>query len=283
MKKIAIITDTDSSLPVELAGRYGIQQVPITIHFDGQTYTTGVDIDDRRLFEMIDRLKKLPTTSAPSPSAFAKAYEAAFTQGAEQIVCVCVSSKVSATYNSAVTACQDFPGREITVIDSLNLAMGQGFMVLTAAEAASQGASKEEIVRQVTAVGQGMRLFALLATVKYLAMSGRVGKLAAGMADTLNIKPILTVQEGKLELLERIRTRKKALERVLALTQAALSGKTIRRLAFLHVNNPQGAAELQERLCALIPCPAGAVTSEFTPGLSVHAGAGVVGIAFQAG
>jgi len=278
MNKIAIVTDTDSSLPVDLANQYGIRQVPITIHFEDSSYTTGIDIDDRLLFEIIDRQKKLPTTSAPSPSAFANAYEAAFKDGADSIVCICVSSKVSATYNSAVTASEMFPGQDISVIDSLNLSMGQGFMVLAAAEAASQGATKEEIITQALAAGQRTHLFAVLATVKYLAMSGRVGKLAAGMADTLNIKPILTVRDGKLDLLERIRTRKKAVARVLELTQSSVNGKTVERVAFMHANNLPGAQELHGQLCNLLTCPSSIIMTDFTPGLSVHAGSGVVGV-----
>ena len=117
MGKIAVITDTDSSLPPALAAQFGILQVPVTIHFDDSSYTTGVDIDDRILFEKIDRFNKLPTTSAPAPSAFADAFTAAFNDGAEGVVCICVSSKVSATYHAALTACENFPGRDITVID----------------------------------------------------------------------------------------------------------------------------------------------------------------------
>jgi len=281
MHKIAVITDTDSSLPVELAERYHIRQVPITIHFEDSSYTTGVDINDRLLFEIIDRKKKLPTTSAPSPSAFASAYESALKDNVDAIVCICVSSKISATYSSAVTACELFPQADITVIDSLTLSMAQGFMVLAAAEAASQGAGKQEIIDQATNAGQRTHLFAVLATVKYLAMSGRVGKVAAGMADTLNIKPILTVQDGKLDLLERVRTRKKAMERALELTLSSVNGKTIERIAFLHVNNLEGVRELQDQLCNVLPCPPSVITSEFSPGLSVHAGSGVVGVAFQ--
>jgi DegV family protein with EDD domain len=278
MPKIAIITDTDSSLPVDLANQYGIRQVPITIHFEDSSFTTGVDIDDRLLFEIIDRQKKLPTTSAPSPSAFTSAYEAAFQEGADAILCICVSSKVSATYNSAVTAAEMLPDRDISVIDSQNLSMGQGFMVLAAAEAAGQGATKDEAITLALAAGQRTHLFAVLATVKYLAMSGRVGKIAAGMADTLNIKPILTMQDGKLELLERIRTRKKAVERALELTCASAHGKAIQRVAFMHVNNLIQAQELQSQLCGLLPCPSSAIMTGFTPGLSVHAGSGVVGV-----
>jgi DegV family protein with EDD domain len=278
MHKTAIITDTDSSLPVDLAKEYAIKQVPITIHFEDSSYTTGVDIDDRLLFEIIDQKKKLPTTSAPPPSGFASAYEEAFTAGMDSIVCICVSSKISATYNSAVTACEMFPGRDITVIDSMNLSMGQGFMALAAAEAAVQGASRAEVVDRAVKTGQHVHVFAVLSTLKYLAMSGRIGKLAAGMADTLNIKPILTVQDGKLDLLERIRTRKKAIERVLELTRSSVDGKTIERVAFVHAHNLEGAQELQSQLCNVLPCPSSIIMADFTPGLSVHAGAGVVGV-----
>jgi DegV family protein with EDD domain len=106
-----------------------------------------------------------------------------------------------------------------------------------------------------------------------------VGKLAAGMADTLNIKPILTVQDGKLDLLERIRTRKKAIERVLELTRSSVSGKAIERVAFLHVNNLEGARELQSQLCNVLPCPSSIIMTNISPGLAVHTGSGVVGVA----
>jgi DegV family protein with EDD domain len=283
MPKIAVITDTDSSLPPDIAERYGIQQVPITVHFEDQSYTCGVDIDDRLLFELVDHYNKLPTTSAPSPGAFSAVYESAFSRGAESIVCICVSSKVSSTYDSALSASENFPGRDITVIDSLNLSMSQGFMVLTAAEAALKGAGKAEVLASVSDVGQRLHLYAVLSTLKYLALSGRVGKFVAGMADTFNIKPILTIDEGKLVLLERVRTRNKAVERVLELVRRSLDGKPIERAAILHINDLERAGEFQGQLCAEFSCPGSILTAEFTPGLSVHAGSGVVGVVVMVG
>ena len=214
MKKIAVITDTDSSLSQPVAASYGIRQVPITVHFDDEMFRVGIDIDDKMLFEKVARLNRLPTTSAPSPGAFMEEYRAAFEDGADEIVCICVSSKVSATYTSAVAACEHFPGKNIKVIDSSTLSLGQGFMAIAAAQAVQEGAALEEVVAQALAVGSRVHLYAVLDTLKYLALSGRVGKLAAGMADTLNIKPILTMQDGKLDLLERVRTRKKAVARM---------------------------------------------------------------------
>ena len=278
MNKIAVITDTDSSLPPEIAAQYGIRQVPITINFGEETYTCGVDIDDRLLFEKIDRINKLPTTSAPSPSAFAAEFEAAFKAGAETVVCICVSSQVSSTYNSALSAREMLPERDITIIDSLNVSMGQGFLALLAAQAAQKGASKDQILALVEGAGKCLHLYAVLPTLKYLAMSGRVGKFVAGMANTLDIKPILTMKDGKLDLLERVRTRKKAVERMLELVRLAVDGKTIQRTAIIHVNDLDGARELRDLLCTQLAFPPDILTAAFTPGLSVHAGTGVVGV-----
>lgn len=282
MNKIGIITDSDSSLPPEIAERYDIRQVPITIHFGQETYTTGIDITDAALFEKVNRRKRLPTTAAPSPHAFSNAFDQAFRDGAESLICLCVSSKVSATYNSALAAREMFPERDIIIIDTLSLSMGQGFMALAAAESIQAGASKEQVVSQVYSVGKRVHLFAVLSTLKYLAMSGRVGKFVAGMADTLNVKPVLTIQDGKLELMERVRTRKKAVERMFELVHTSLDGKGIERAAVIHVNNPEGARELAQRLRLEMGDQREIITAEFTPGLSVHSGSGVAGLVVMA-
>ena len=113
MSKIAVITDTDASLPAELVERYHIGQVPINIHFGEESLRTGIDIDDSELFARVDREGRLPTTSAPAPGQFAEAYEAAFADGADAVVCFCVSGEVSATYGAAVVARESEIGRGV--------------------------------------------------------------------------------------------------------------------------------------------------------------------------
>ncbi len=283
MPRIAIVTDTDSSLPPELAGRYGIHQVPITVNFGTESFETGVEIDDARTFARIDSEGRLPTTAAPSPGKFVEAFRAALAAGAETILCFCVSAEVSRTYDSAVAAAGELAGHDITVVDTRSLSMGFGFMVLEAAAAAQEGAAKEQVLARAHDVGRRTHLYAALSTVRYLAMSGRVGHLAAGMATLLSIKPILTVRGGKLDLLERVRTRGKAWARVIELAKGTAAGRPIERLAFLHVNAAAEAREFAALLQQELALPADVIYAELTPGLSVHAGAGLVGVAFVVG
>jgi DegV family protein with EDD domain len=278
MSSVAIITDSDASLPDALAQRYGIRQVPINIHFGSETLRTSVDIDDAGLFERVNREGALPTTSAPAPGQFAAAYTEALDAGSDAVVCFCVSGEVSATYNAAVQACQLLPDAKITVVDTRNISMGQGFMAVAAAVAAREGLGVDEVIARAEAVGERTCLYAALDTLKYLAMSGRVGHIAAGMASLLNIKPILTVKAGKLDMLEKVRTQKKAWSRVAELAAASLDGRTAEQVAILHVNAQQEARQFEAYLRTIIACPAEVILADFTAGLSVHTGPGMIGV-----
>lgn len=277
---IAIVTDSDASLPRDVADKWNIIQVPVNVHFGEETFRTGVDIDDTSLFERIDREGVLPTTSAPAPGVFMQTFQDVLDGDADKVVCFCVSSEVSAIYSAACTARDSMPGKDISVVDTRTLSMSQGFMVLAAAEAAADGASKEKVIARSQDVGARSHLFAALATLKYLAMSGRVGHVAAGIANVLNVKPILTIREGKLDLLERVRTQGKAFERVVELAVETSGGKAIERMAILHVAAEETAKRFEDQLRESMNCPQDILLAEMTAGLSVHSGAGLVGVSF---
>ena len=280
MSHIAVITDTDSSLPLELAKKYNIVQVPILVQFGDESFRDVYDINNDALFARIDREGKLPTTAAPSPGQFVETFKQAFDSGADAVLCLNISSEMSATYASARQAAGMLPGKRIEVVDTCSLAMGQGFMVLAAAEAVAHGASIEEAIAAAEDVRSRTYLFGALATLKYIAMSGRVSHLAAGMAGLLDIKPVLTLQNGKLELLEKIRTQGKSWNRAVELSVEKTAGRKIEKMAVLNVKAPEEAHQFESLLCASLPCPDEITFTDITPGLSVHTGAGMVAVVF---
>jgi len=283
MPAVNIITDTDSSIPPDIADKLIIRQVPINILFGDEALRAVEDINDAQVFERIDRGGEYPTTSAPSPGQFVQAYNDAFSAGAESVICYCVSSEVSATYNAALQACNELEDRDITVVDTRSLSLGQGFLAIAAAEAAQAGAGKEEILSLTAEMGERAYLFAALSTLKYLAKSGRVPALQASFGNLLNVKPILTIKDGKLDLLERMRTRKKAWARVIELAAGTCREQPVERLAIIHINALNDAQEFLEQLKGKIQVPEDVFFTELTPGLSIHGGSGLVGVCFITG
>ena len=156
-------------------------------------------------------------------------------------------------------------------------------MALSAAEAIEKGATKEQAIEIAKDMGSRTHLYASLSTLKYLAMSGRVGHLVAGMANVLNVKPILTIQDGKLDLLERVRTQKKASARVIELAVQAAGDKPIERMAIIHICALEEAREFEAQLHTRIASCEDILYTELSAGLSVHAGAGLVGVVFVLG
>lgn len=276
MPRFAIVTDTDASLPLDLANRHGIHLVPISIQFGQDSLRADLDIADAALFERIRQENRLPTTAAPSPGAFCEAYDRALTNGADHVVCLCVSSAISATYAAAQDACTVVDPARVTVVDTLAVSMVQGYMALAAAEAASEGATLDEILSQATATRERAVLYGALSTLKYLAMGGRVPQFTASMAGLLNIRPILTMREGKLDLLEKVRTRKNAWARMVELCAQDAEDGGVDRWALVHVNALDEAlafgAQLQEKL----PLPSEPLVVPLGPGLSVHTGDGTI-------
>jgi DegV family protein with EDD domain len=278
MSKISIITDTDSSLPEEMAAEYGILQVPISIHMGDDLSGTDHTLTNAELFAKVDEMGKLPTTAAPTPGIFVEYFKQVFEeQKPDTLIYYAISGEMSATIKSAQIAADDLKDYDIRVIDSNTLSMAQGYMVLAAAEAAKQGKSVEEIMKVAEETRENTVLYGGLATLKYLSMSGRVSHVTAGMAGMLDIKPILSVQNGKLDMLEKIRTRKKSWSRMIELVTADVGERSVARVCVLHVNAKEAAEEFEGMLRAALTCPEYVPLVDVNPGLAVHTGAGLVG------
>ena len=279
MTKISIITDTDSSLPEKMAAEYNILQVPISIHMGDDLSGTDHTITNEELFAKVDEMGKLPTTAAPTPGIFVEYFKRVFAeQKPDTLIYYAISGEMSATIKSAQIAADDLKDYDIRVIDSNTLSMAQGYMVLAAAEAAKQGKSVEEVIKTAKKIRKNTVLYGGLATLKYLSMSGRVSHVTAGMAGMLDIKPILSVQNGKLDMLEKIRTRKKSWTRMIELVTADVGERKIARTCVLHVKAEDAAKEFEGMLRAALPCPKDVPLVDVNPGLAVHTGAGLVGV-----
>jgi len=219
MTEVKIVADSSVGLPRELIEKYGILLVPETITFGNRIYRDGIDLIPRDFYILLQQAKELPTTSAPSPQDFIDVYQKAV-RHASSIVCILVTSEFSKMgLESALVARESLSQVTIEVIDSRTAVGAYGFIVLAAARAAAEGRPLTEVIRAAEDMKMRVNLIAALDTLKYLEKGGRIGKAACWASSLLNIKPILEVptSTGVVEPLERVRTRQRALERLLTL------------------------------------------------------------------
>ena len=198
---IQIVIDSTTDLPTQAAEQVKI--VPLTIHFGEQQYVSGVDIDARSFYEKLVESDVLPTTSQPTPAAFADAFQAAVEAG-DEVVCITISSKLSGTFQSASIAAMDFPGK-VFVVDSRTVTLGCGILTQYALELAKQDISARELAQRVEKKREKVRLLALLDTLEYLKKGGRISATVAFAGGLLNIKPVICVAEGEVKLLGKAR------------------------------------------------------------------------------
>lgn len=276
---IRIVTDSTCDLPVGLLERHRITVVPINIQFGYETYQERVNLDEATFYRMVDAHNKLPTTSQPSLGQYQMIYAAlAAESDTEAILSIHITGQLSGTYDGALTAARQMPAQPpITVFDSLSGSMGLGFMVLEAAEMAERGAPLPEIVARLEAVRRQMHIFFSVEDLRFARMSGRVGLTRALLVSALNIKLMLTVQEGKLTLFKRLRGRPKALQALVDSLAETLAEHRPAKIAVIHAQAPE-AAELVRQAVAARLQDAQVIVRELSLGIAVHFGPGTVGI-----
>jgi len=275
---IRIVTDSTCDIPAALLSEHRVVVVPINIQFDHESYQEGITLTAASFYKKVAEHNRIPTTSQPSIGQFQAAYLLLQEDpDTEAVLSIHITGNLSGTCESAVVAAGQMPVEPpITTFDSLSGSMGLGFMVLEAAEMAHKGNSLPVILARLEALRERMHIFLSLDDLKYARMSGRVGAAQALMASLLNIKPMLTVNEGRFALVGRVRNRTQAL-RALTDTLCEQLGDRTARVAVIHAHAPEAAEQVRVMLAQRVSAPQ-IIVSELSVGIAVHLGPGTVGV-----
>jgi len=281
MSDYAIVTDSLASLPQELIDRYQIIVVPQVLIWGEEEFLDGVDITPTEFYTRLRTDPVMPTTSQATVASFKSIFEPLVSQGKE-ILTIVGSSKLTATLNSAEQAKGLFPDAKIEILDSMGVAMALGFQVLAAARAREAGSSFDEAVTTAKKAKEQSGVLFVVETLEYLHRGGRIGGASRLLGTALNLKPLLELQEGRVEPVERIRTKAKAHNRLVEVIVERLKDKPEVRLSTLHADAEVDAHALMEAATKQLD-PIETVYSEVTPVIGTHAGPGTVGLAYSYG
>jgi DegV family protein with EDD domain len=271
---VRIVTDSTCDLPAETIAKFRIQVVPLYINIGKQGYLDGVDISREQFYKNLPTYPANPTTAAPSPLKFHAVNDALADEGATQVLSIHISSALSAVVDVARVAARETQSVPVTVFDSRQLSLGTGFLVETAAKLAAQGRTVGEIIPALNEQIKRSHVFAALDTLEFLKRSGRMNGILANLGTLLQLKPILTMYDGKPGA-ERVRTRERATERLLEMLHDV---GALARVAIVHTNAPDRVAELRAQAAHLLP-PGELIATDITPVIGAHIGPGVVGFA----
>ncbi len=280
MARIAIVTDSTANLPAKWVDQYNIHVIPLKIHWENDTILDGIDITPEEFYKRLSQSKSLPTTSQPSIQDFLNVFDS-LADETDGIVVPVISSGISGTVASAQAAARLFDRVPIEVIDTQITSMGQILIILAAARAAEQGKSLQEVKKVADEIVQRLHVYFAVDTLEYLHRGGRINGASRYLGAALNIKPILFFNsEGKIDALERVRTKQKALQRLIALADQQAMARAV-HVGIAHANAPQAAQEFREKVERQLDCKE-IFTVEFSPVIGTHVGPGTIGIALYA-
>jgi DegV family protein with EDD domain len=277
MAGIQVVTDSACDLTPSLADGHGVRVVPLSIRFGDEELIDREELSIKEFWDRVITGTDMPETAAPSPGAFRQAYLDAADAGCEGVVCITLSSGLSATFQAASTAAVDLPVPiDVRVVDSLSVTMGEGLLVVAASDMAKDGRGLDEIVAEVESLRDRTHVYGVLGSLDFLKKGGRIGGAAHLMGSLLSIKPVIEVRNGVVEVESKQRTRSRALQ--------YLAGKVLEsgRLERLAVAN--GVAPDIDELLSLLEDAHPEhemVLSDLGPVIGAHAGPGTVGVCFQ--
>ncbi|MFB0617407.1 DegV family protein [Streptomyces sp. AGS-58] len=273
-RHVAIVTDSTAYLPPRAMERHGITAVPLTVVLGDRAFEEGTEISTRSLAQALQKRRSV-TTSRPSPQVFAETYRRVAASGVDGIVSLHLSAELSGTYDAAVLAAREAPV-PVRVVDTGMIAMALGFCALTAAETAAAGGTVDEAVTAAEKRAAGTSAYFYVDTLDYLRRGGRMGAAQALFGSALAVKPLLQLDGGRIELLEKVRTASRAIARLEELAAEQAAGAEV-DIAVHHLSAPDRAAALADRLRVRIPGLADLHVSEVGAVIGAHTGPGLLG------
>jgi DegV family protein with EDD domain len=273
---LRIVTDGAADLPPGWDKEYDIEVIPINIQFGEKTYLQFVELDNEGFYKLVDETKKIPKTSQPSPHQFSEFYRKIAQKG-DTILSIHVTSKLSGTYASAVAAVEEVKGLfNVIPFDSTGGSMGTGFMCRAARMMEKAGKNVNQILKYLEGVREKVQIILTLDTLDYARMSGRVGTLSAALASVLNVKPIARLEDGLVNMVDKVRTRKAALERVLEMGKEAVGDQAV-YIGVMQARDPEAGKSMLEKAKQRFNYKE-AVMAELSISLAANFGPGTVGL-----
>ena len=274
MSKIALVTDSTCDLPESVVKDKNITVIPLNVHFGEETFLDGIDLQSNEFFEKLSTSEIHPQTSQPSVGRFVETYNDLLKKH-DSILSLHISSKLSATYNSALQAQKEIGNEKIKVIDSMNGTLGLGAIVHHIADLNQKGESFENLVKEAEKIIPNAIFMGLVPTLEYLAKGGRIGKARAFMGSLLKIKPILSAVDGEIQSVGKARTLIKGMDFIVD----EMKNRKISKLFIVHANHEERANLLKEKTKDLID-PKDVIIAEFGPVVGTHLGPGSFGVGF---
>lgn len=278
-EKVAILTDSGSDVPVEIARELGIFVLPLQVNYKDRSFRDGVEIDAQTVYEGLER--EVPTTSLPLGSDLTDLLEKIKNAGYTRILGVLLSSGLSGTHNMVRLAAMDC-SIPMEVLDTKNIGIGSGFSAIKAARLAKDGVAYNEIVKSTMHSIENTKIFFVLSTLEYLKRGGRIGKVSAIIGSAFDIKPIITCnEEGIYTTIAKARGRKQSLRKVVELALEYAKDSSSVALAIAHGNALDDANEIKKEMTDQLKSVSNVFVGPVSPALGVHTGPGLIGVCVQ--
>ncbi len=276
MTMIKIVTDSGCDVPPDLAQKLDITIIPLYVNIGEKGYREGVDISREEFYANLSRYDPYPTTAAPPIDTFTNVYKKLAAEGAEEIISLHIAGSLSNTLNVAGLGAQDVESATVVTYDTQQITLGAGLLVLKAAEMARAGHSLAEITAALDERVPRTRVFGLIDTLDSLRRGGRVSWAEFGIGSLLQIKPVMEISAGEIMVHAKVRTRKRAIKKMQTMVAEY---QPFERIAILHVNAPEAAADLREQSKNLFPAGEMPIIQDVSPAIGTHLGPGAVGFA----